>query len=60
MLLPLVSPEESLAAEASSRFGAVEGRPVLIKHLHQWQYLVQLELGAAAARRPGPVVVVRP
>lgn len=103
MLLHLVSPEESLAAEASGRGGAVQGRPVLLKRLHEWQYLhdmmgadrqlaqqgslitspqnldatgelligsccalqpiehlIQIELGAAAARRPGPVVVVRP
>jgi hypothetical protein len=39
LLQHLVSPEESLAAEACSRFGAVEGRPVLVKHLLQWQYL---------------------
>lgn len=60
MLLPLVSPEGSFAAEASRRGGAEQGRPVLVKRLLQWQYLVHLELGAAAARRPGPVVVVRP
>jgi len=60
MLLPLVSPEGSLAAEACGRGGAVQGRPVLVKHILQWQYLVHLELGAAAARRPCPIVIVRP
>jgi len=60
MLLPLVSPEGSLATEASGRGGAVQGRPVLVKDILQWQYLVHLELGAVAARRPCPIVIVRP
>lgn len=42
MLLHLVSPEGSLAAEASGRGGAVQGRPVLIKLLLEGQYLHEM------------------
>jgi len=37
-----VSPEGSLATEASGRGGAVQGRPVLVKDILQWQYLHEM------------------
>lgn len=60
MLLPLMSPEGAPATEASGRGRTVEGRPVLVQSGLQRRYLVHVEVGVAAARRPGPVIVVRP